>query len=138
MRARSQLARSQAPARLVHFFLFVFALGACSTSDERRSLRAVKRLLRANEVYAPTALSELVAFGPYALVDIEQELPGAKQQGRLRLIEAIGRIGDREALPFLRVIGRWDDDPLVRKTAKEVMDQLALSAAPSRQPKILP
>jgi len=67
-------------------------------------------------------------MGRFALVDVEQELHGANLAIRLRLIDAMRDIGDRQALPLLRFLERWDDAKLAREAAGEARRAIGQAA----------
>jgi hypothetical protein len=93
---------------------------ACSSERPRESRRAVKALVDAKDEQTQRLTRAVVAFGRYALPDIEQEFQEAPRRGRLLLLRAIERIGDPDALPFLDHVARWDDEPRVRHKAARV------------------
>lgn len=94
-------------------------LAACANDLERErgSRIAARSLVAAPETKVEGELDRMVAFGPYALPDIEQEMHNAPVAGRLRLLRAIERIGSREAVPFLTFLASHDGDKLVRRRA---------------------
>jgi hypothetical protein len=103
-------------------------LGACTDSRERPCRIAVKSLALAPDNKAAGELVKVVAFGRYALPEIEQEYHYASTKGRLRYLDALRRIKDADAVRFLQVVARWDDDDAVRRTAKQVADDISHNA----------
>ena len=79
---------------------------------------AVRKLIAAPASRVEGALDAVVAFGVYALPDIEQELHAAPAKARLRLLRALERIDSPEAAPLLRFLARHDTDATVRKRAR--------------------
>jgi hypothetical protein len=111
----------------MRYLLCVAACGwilSCSPDRERASHIAVKSLAAAPQNKVPGEMARVLSFGRYALPDIEQEIHGASIQGRLRLLEALSRLKDKEAIPLLDTLARWDADPEVRKRAHEVAREL--------------
>ena len=99
---------------------------------------AVKGLATAPAGKERMQLGKVVAKGSHALPDIEQEFHSADPAGRRRLLEALERLKDRQALPFVRYVARWDEDPGVRKEAARVsktLVSLAATPAPSASSK---
>jgi HEAT repeat protein len=111
-------------AALMGVLLSTLLLSGCDDPRERRCRKAVRALASAGTLTQQRALDDVVEFGRFALVDIEQELHGAALAARLRLLEAVEKIGDKEALPLLRFYQRWDPDELVRKKAKAAIATL--------------
>ena len=99
-------------------------LCCCEHHDEWRARQAVKALASAPELQVPHYMQRVISFGRLALVDIEQVIQGAEPAGRLRLLEALRKIGDPEAIPLARIIARWDANPLVKKEAKITLQAL--------------
>lgn len=98
---------------------------SCENSQEWRSRQAVRQLIKVDELNASAALNKVVAFGEFALVEIEQEFHGAKTHVKLRLLDAIRRIKSPKARPLLKFIGdNQDEEENIRKRAKEVLDQI--------------
>ena len=112
------------------------ALGTLSACDDSRgpeyySRMAVKGLATAPVNKVRMQMGKVVARGSYVLVDIEQEFHGADVKGRKRLLGALERLKDPQALPFVRYIARWDENPRVRKEAARVSATLAPRQAPN-------
>ena len=84
-----------------------------------------KSVVAAPESKARGEIDRLLAFGRYALPDIEQEFHGASTTGRLRLLEVLRRLRLPETIPFLEVVARWDTEQKVRKEAEAVAAALA-------------
>ncbi len=97
---------------------------ACERQDEWRVRIAVKGLATAPERHVPQSMAKVVAFGRLALVDIEQVIQGAEEPGRLRLMKALRKIGDPEAIPLLQIIARWDPSKTVRQEAQATIKAL--------------
>lgn len=97
-------------------------LCACANEiDRERTCRlAVKSLVAAPETKVPGELRRVVKLGRYALPDIEQEIHQAPAASRLRLLDAIERIGEAEAVPLLEFLARYDTVDKVRKRARDV------------------
>ena len=115
------------PLVLVPALLLAVLLGStagCTDDRERACRLAVKSLVAAPDKHLRTEMAKVVAFGTYALPDIEQEMHGAPIKGRLRLLDAVRRIGSPEAVPLLDFLIRVDTDDAVRKEAQKVARQL--------------
>jgi hypothetical protein len=106
-----------AKTRLALAVLLALGLAACSDGDERRCHLAVKSLVAAPQSKVAGELDKVVAFGRYALVDIEQEYHAASGSGRRRLLDALDRLRLAEAQPFVEQIARGETDPTVREQA---------------------
>jgi hypothetical protein len=104
---------------------------ACTDDRERACHTAVKSLVAAPDKHLKSEMAKVVAFGTYALPDIEQEMHGAPIKGRLRLLDALRRIGSAEAVPLLDFLIRVDTDDAVRKEAGKVVRQLRRPAKKS-------
>lgn len=104
--------------------LFCVLSQACERDDDWRVRIAVKSLASAPELQVPQYMSKVVSFGRLALVDIEQVIQGAEEAGRLRLLEALRKIGDPEAVPLCKIIARWDESKAVRQEAKATVKAL--------------
>lgn len=111
--------------RLLILTLLFFSLSACEAKQESRCRAAAKHLAKARGAAINSARPHLVKFGAFALPDIEEQLSANSTQGRLNMIEALDAIGDREAAPLLRILARWAEDPLVRKSAEETLAKLS-------------
>jgi hypothetical protein len=98
--------------------------GCAREEREQATRRAVKSLVAAPEEYVAGERRRVVAFGRYALPDIEQEFHSADPGGRVRLLEALERLAQEESLPFLKLVARWDEDDAVRKRAAKVVATL--------------
>jgi hypothetical protein len=111
-------------------------LSACDDSRGREyyTRMAVKGLVTAPAGKERMQMGKVVAKGSHALPDIEQEYHGADPASRLLLLEALERINDRQALPFVRYVARWDEDPKARKLASRVSKSLGPPAAASSAP----
>lgn len=114
--------------RALALLALVVALSGCTDPRERPCRISVKSLGAAPDRKAPGELEKVVAYGRYALPDIEQEFHGASVKGRLRYLDALARIGSEEAVRFLQLVGRWDGDDAVRRGARELA--LSLGRAP--------
>jgi len=123
--------------RLFVFLILSALLFSCAQEREDPARQAVKRLVAAPEEKISQEMARVFSFGRYALPDIEEELHSASPTGRLRLIEALRRLGQSEAAPFLDILARWDPDQRVRLQAKEVCARLRHRAAgqPFNDPK---
>lgn len=119
--------------------VLILALGAgavgCDDRRERRSRIAVRSLAACPESKVEQELAKVLSYGRYALPDIEQELPVSPKLGRLRLLRALARLADPEALPFVRHVARWDEQEEVRQRAAEVARELAALPRPDVKPK---
>jgi hypothetical protein len=105
-------------------------LPACQdTQREKESRMAVKRLVSAPDGKEARELERVVSFGRYTLPDIEQESHAAPSKSRLRLVDAVRRIGSRDALPWLDFLARWDSDEAVRRGAKRAGEDLRSASA---------
>jgi hypothetical protein len=105
--------------------LAVVGLSGCTDPRERPCRIAIKSLGVAPDSRAAAELEKAVAFGHYALPDIEQEFQAASVKGRLRYLAALRRIDSKDAVPFLEIVARWDEDDAVRRGAKELLQSLA-------------
>ena len=120
--------------RLCLLLLFC-CLAACDDSRGREyyARMAVKGLATAPADKVRMQMDKVVARGSYVLVDIEQEFHGADTAGRQRLLGALERIKDPQALAFVRYVARWDEDAKVRKEAARVSKALEPPAASKPQ-----
>jgi hypothetical protein len=111
--------------------LALLLLCSCANEIEReRACRlAVKSLVAAPPSKVPGELARVVKHGRYALPDIEQEMHQAPAGSRLRLLDAIERIGDAEAVPLLEFVARHDTEDRVRKRARYVARTLRRARA---------
>ena len=103
--------------------LFILMPG-CSDNREYHSRAAVRALLKSKDSLVRHHRARLVSMGRYVLPDIEQEYQGTTCKGRLRLLDVLERMGDPEALHFLRHVARRDADSVCRKKAKQVIKAL--------------
>ncbi|MCC6746147.1 MAG: hypothetical protein IT371_00725 [Deltaproteobacteria bacterium] len=100
--------------------------GGCDSSRDWDCRVAVRALVNAKGAGEErNALEKVLTFGPYALTEIEQELHAAPAEARSRLLEALARIGSRDALPLARFVSYWDQEPTIRRQAAEVAKRLA-------------
>ena len=106
---------------------------ACDRAPERASRAAVTQLVTSSAFSEQEALDRVTRFGPYALPDIEQELHDAPTHGRLRLLEAVRRIGDPAAKPLVRLVARRDEEASVRQKASDVLVELSARGAGARR-----
>ena len=93
---------------------------ACTDRRERPCRIAVKSLAAAPDSRAPGELEKVVAFGHYALPDIEQEFHATSLKGRLRYLDALRRIRSTDSVAFLETVARWDPDDAVRRGAADL------------------
>ena len=102
--------------------LALLLLGSCANEIKREQAcrLAVKSLVAAPETRVAGELARVVKHGRYALPDIEQEMHQAPLASRLRLLDAIERIGEAEAVPLLDFLARWDTADKVRVRARNV------------------
>ncbi len=105
--------------------LLSLLLVGCSDNRERPCHIAAKSVVAAPESKARGEMERLLAFGRYALPDIEQEFHGASTTGRLRLLEVLRRLRLPETIPFVEVVARWDAEDKVREEAKAVAAEIA-------------
>jgi hypothetical protein len=117
--------------RTIALVLLLGLLAACSDTDERRCHLAVKSLIAAPADKARGELDRVLAFGRYALPDIEQEFHAASSAGRGRLLDALDRLRLAEAQPFLELVTRLETDPALREQAAHLARRFA-SPAPAR------
>ncbi len=110
--------------RLAPALVLLLGLGGCADEREHPCRIAVKSLAAAPENRASGELEKVLRFGRYALPDIEQELHTASVTGRKRLLEALRRLKEREAIPFLEIVARHDESQEVRALAAEVAASL--------------
>ncbi|MCB9555148.1 MAG: hypothetical protein H6707_03520 [Deltaproteobacteria bacterium] len=113
-----------------YLLLGLVVLSACEDQNETLCRRAVREVIQ-GKTNQRLAIKALADFGVYALVDIEQELQVAPASGRLRLLEAIERIGDPRALPLLQHIAQYDSAKLVRERAQRLAIALAATGKPA-------
>ncbi|MFH1130567.1 MAG: hypothetical protein V1754_04485 [Pseudomonadota bacterium] len=105
--------------------IFLFFLGwGCQDSREWRTRNSVKKLVDADDSIVQQATELVVAFGRYALPEIEQQMPSISPEQKLRLLEAVRQINEVEAVGFLRVLVRWSGDQSVREKSKQVIKEL--------------
>jgi len=94
---------------------------------EQKSRRAIKRLILAPESEVKPEFLRTLALGRVILPDIEQEFVNADWRGRIRLLEVLEKLADREALPFVSHVARYEKDPKVKEKAHLVAKSLSLS-----------
>jgi len=106
---------------------FAGLVTGCDDDRERKCQLAVRSLAAAPEAKAAHEMERVIAFGRYALPDIEQEIHTANVRGRERLLEAISRLRLTEALPLTEYVARWDESAQVRARAGLVSARLRSS-----------
>lgn len=84
----------------------IFGTSCSNDKQEQISRTRVEALAKSSSHSHRDALQRVIELGRFALVDIEQAFHSANDDGRLRLLEAIRRIGDPDALPFVQFIAR--------------------------------
>ena len=99
-------------------------LVACAADDSRRIEREVEVLIGEPGAAADAAESALVERGPEAILFLETGLWRADARGRARIIEVLEAIGDREALPIVKLLARRDRAPEVRARAERARKKL--------------
>jgi hypothetical protein len=107
---------------------------SCGDDRERRCHLAVKSLVAAPADRAAGELEKVVAFGRYALPDVEQEFHAASPTGRRRLLDALDRLRLREAQPFLAFVARWETDQALRRQAMVLARRFAAARRPTPPP----
>lgn len=117
------------PAALLALALLLLGGGCEDDPRERRCRLAVRSLVACPESRVDGELAKVLAYSRYALPDIEQEFHVSPRLGRLRLLRALAKMGDAEALPFARHVARWDEEPEVRKRAEQLAEALGGSAS---------
>ena len=107
------------------------ACAACHGGDDLawRSRKRVRRLAEARGPAVSGALDAVVALGRVALPDIEQEFHAVPLASRLQFVEALRRIGDPEAVPFLSYVARHGRQPLLRRRAAAAARAIARRAS---------
>jgi len=109
--------------RVVAALILALLSPACDP-PEWQCRQVVKQLVEAGPTSVNAAMDRVVEVGPCTIVDIEQSFHGGSLATRLRLLEALRRLGSPEGLPILRFYARWDDEPQVREAAKKAAASL--------------
>ena len=100
-------------------------LGACVDADPP-ALRTLVTVISTQDGQAATeASTRLCEYGRRALVVVEAALHTATPPGRKRLLRAIRQLGDRDALPLVSHLARYDEDEGVRKEAASTLTALS-------------
>ena len=97
--------------------LAAFLAGGCVQDIDRDLQDDVTIVAEREGAFTEAATARLVRRGARAIPPIETALHTAGPAGRLNLIVALRRIGDRQAVPILRHFGRYDADETVRREA---------------------
>jgi hypothetical protein len=105
--------------------------GACTptacNNEERVVSREVEVLIGEPGPGIKAAKERLRARGRDAIAILETGLYQADALGRLRIIEVLEDIGDREAVPILRHLARRDDDQSVRERATRALEHMGVA-----------
>jgi hypothetical protein len=104
-------------------------LSACEDGSHRDIGDEINILTRRNDALVGPATTRLARFGRKAIPQIETALHTAAPTGRLHLIEAMGRIGDDQAVPVLRHVAIYDVSPDVREAAEALLARWAQGEA---------
>ena len=118
--------------RLLTVLSLAIALPLCSGCEDTREAKCrlwVQRLIKARTRQVEVAHKRVVAFGRYAIPEIEQEFPSATADQKIRLLEALGGIADKEAIPLLIIISERDPNSDVRERAKRIAKKLTKPTA---------
>ena len=102
-------------------------VASCGRDVERQCRIAVRSLVAAPKNRVAGELDKVVAFGRYALPDIEQEFHSSSTAPRGRLLDALSRLNLRESIPFVELAARWEKDATVRSQAEAVLRKLRAS-----------
>jgi hypothetical protein len=94
---------------------------ACEDGSYRAIGAEIKLLSGEVSAQEAPAIARLSAFGQRAIPQIEIALHTAADQGRLRLVATLDRIGDAEAVPVLRHLAVYDGSPEVRAACEGVL-----------------
>ncbi len=97
---------------------------ACSNEDEDMA-RDLRVMLGDSDQAADAAEERLVSRGRAAIVILESGLYQAEPAGRRRIVRALVRIGNPEAVPILEHLAARDPDERVRKDAKDAIPGLS-------------
>jgi hypothetical protein len=114
--------------------MLLLSAGACTDEREQASRLVVKSLAAAPKDKAAREAEKVLSFGRYALPDIEQELQVSPLEGKLRLLDVLERLKDREALPFLDFLARWEREEAARKRAGQVAKAIRLMTSAANHP----
>ncbi|MCA9665838.1 MAG: hypothetical protein KC503_09630 [Myxococcales bacterium] len=90
------------------------AAAACDDNRPHRCRAAVYRVVKGTGDIE-RHIDRVVAYGVYALVEIEQQIHHAPAEARARLVRATRRIGSPEALPLMRFLRTVEQDGTVLK-----------------------
>jgi len=96
--------------------LLIAILANCEEPREWKTRVAVQRLAKGPGEQLKT-LERVVKMGSYAITDIEQQMHAANDEGKVRLLNALRRIGDPVAIPLVSHLKKWAADKKVRKEA---------------------
>ena len=103
------------------------AAGACVDPDPPAMRMLVTVIATQDGQPVEDATRRLVAYGRPALVVLEAALHTADAPGRRRIVRAIERVGDPDAVPLLHHYAQYDEDPQVRARAAAAAATLAPS-----------
>jgi HEAT repeats len=117
------------PYAFVAGAIWLLLLSACEDGSHRDIGDEINILTRRNDALVGPATGRLVAFRRKAIPQIETALHTAAPTGRLHLIEALGRIGDDQAVPVLRHVAIYDVNLEVRDAAEAVLARWAQEGA---------
>jgi hypothetical protein len=109
--------------------IWLLLLSACEDGSHRDIGDEINILTRRNDALVGPATSRLAGFGRKAIPQLETALHTAAPTGRLHLIEAMGRIGDDQAVPVLRHVAIYDVSAEVRDAAEAVLARWAQPGA---------
>jgi hypothetical protein len=96
-------------------------LVSCEDASYRSIGADIRLLSRDVSGSEEAAINRLSGFGRGAIPQIEIALHTGPERGRLRLVGALERIGDGEAVPILRHFAVYDASPEVRAACERVL-----------------
>jgi len=105
--------------------------GGCDDDSHRNLQDEINILTRRNDPLVPPATQRLARYGREAIPQIEIAVHTAAPTGRLHLIDALGAIGDGEAVPVLRHFAVYDVRADVRRACEDLLQRWAADAGTS-------
>jgi hypothetical protein len=109
----------------VRLVVILLVLAGCADTDPPAMRTLVTVIATEQGQAANEATDRLIAYGRRSLVVLEAAIHTADPAGRKRLVRAMRRLGDRDAVPLLSHIARYDEDEGVRKEASDALAALS-------------
>jgi hypothetical protein len=111
--------------------LVVVAAG-CEDTSHRDIQDEINILTRRNDALVAPATQRLARYGRRAIAQIETAIHTAAPTGRSHLVDALGVMGDEEAVPVLRHFAIYDVRAEVRRACEDLLEQWASDGGDSR------